>query len=50
MFCDFQSVVRKIESTKTDSRDKPAKDIVIADSGSIEVAEAFSVEKEGSEE
>ena len=34
-------VVKKIEGTKTDSRDKPAKDVVISDSGVIEVAEPF---------
>ncbi|ESP01221.1 hypothetical protein LOTGIDRAFT_212757 [Lottia gigantea] len=43
-------VVRKIENTKTSSRDKPEKDVEIADSGSIKVDEAFSVEKKDSEE
>lgn len=44
------NVVRKIESTKTSSGDKPAKDVVIADSGSIAVEEPFSVAKADSEE
>ncbi|KAH3836220.1 peptidyl-prolyl cis-trans isomerase B-like [Dreissena polymorpha] len=44
------SVVRKIESTKTGSNDKPQKDVVIADSGSLEVAEPFAVEKKASDE
>lgn len=43
-------VVRKIEALATDSRDKPTKDVVIADSGSIPVAEPFSVEKADAEE
>ncbi|XP_018577759.1 peptidyl-prolyl cis-trans isomerase B [Anoplophora glabripennis] len=38
-------VVRKIESSKTDGRDKPSKDVTIADSGAEEVAEPFSVSK-----
>lgn len=40
-------VVKKIEGTKTDGRDKPAKDVVIADSGIIEVETPFEVPKEG---
>jgi len=39
-------VVRKIESTKTDSRDKPEKEIKIADSGIIPVDEPFAVARE----
>lgn len=39
------SVVRKIEATQTDSRDKPTQQVVIANSGSIAVDEPFSVEK-----
>uniref|UniRef100_A0AAQ5Y4D6 Peptidyl-prolyl cis-trans isomerase n=1 Tax=Amphiprion ocellaris TaxID=80972 RepID=A0AAQ5Y4D6_AMPOC len=39
-------VVRKIESTKTDSRDKPLKDVVIHDCGKIEVEKPFAVAKE----
>ncbi|KAL7303458.1 peptidyl-prolyl cis-trans isomerase 5 [Trichogramma pretiosum] len=39
-------VVRKIESTQTDSRDKPKKDVVIADCGAEVVAEPFSVSKD----
>jgi peptidyl-prolyl cis-trans isomerase B (cyclophilin B) len=44
------SVVRKIESTKTDGRDKPEQDVVIADCGSIDVPEPFAVDKAPSEE
>lgn len=43
-------VVRKIEALKTDSRDKPAQDVVIADSGSIPVKEPYSVDKADAEE
>lgn len=39
------SVIREIESLSTDGRDRPSKDVAIADSGSIAVAEPFSVEK-----
>ncbi|XP_061389081.1 peptidyl-prolyl cis-trans isomerase 5 [Musca vetustissima] len=39
------SVVRKIENTATDGRDRPVKDVVIAKSGSLPVAEPFSVSK-----
>ncbi|KAL0128259.1 hypothetical protein PUN28_003490 [Cardiocondyla obscurior] len=35
-------VVRKIEQTKTDSRDKPEKDVVITDSGAETVVEPFT--------
>merc|ERR1712071_201127 len=44
------AVVRKIENTKTDGRDKPAKDVVIADSGSLPVDAPFAVTKEAAEE
>ncbi|XP_045474581.1 peptidyl-prolyl cis-trans isomerase B-like [Harmonia axyridis] len=43
-------VVRKIESTETDSRDKPIKDIVIADCGAEEVAQPFGVSRESATE
>ena len=43
-------IVRKIENTKTDGRDKPQKDVTIVDSGSIEVKEPFSVEKADADE
>ncbi|XP_044737003.1 peptidyl-prolyl cis-trans isomerase B [Chrysoperla carnea] len=43
-------VVRKIEASKTDSRDKPVNDVVIADSGAEEVAEPFGVAKASAEE
>jgi len=42
-------VVRKIESGKTDGRDKPAQDVVIVDCGS-EPVEPFAVEKEDAKE
>ncbi|XP_054756695.1 peptidyl-prolyl cis-trans isomerase B-like [Lytechinus pictus] len=38
-------VVRRVEQTKTARQDKPIKDCVIADSGTLEVAEPFAVEK-----
>lgn len=38
-------IIKTIEALSTDSRDKPTKDVVIADSGSIAVDEPFSVEK-----
>lgn len=44
------NVVRKIENTKTDGRDKPTQDVVIVNSGSLPVAEPFSVEKADAEE
>jgi len=43
-------VVRKLEAAKTDGRDKPEKDAVIADCGHEEVAEPFAVAKEDAEE
>jgi peptidyl-prolyl cis-trans isomerase B (cyclophilin B) len=43
-------VVRKIESTKTDSRDRPVKDVIIVDCGAEEVTEPFSVSKEDATE
>merc|ERR1712137_328432 len=39
-------IVKKIEGTKTDSRDKPVDDVVIAASGSLPVEEPFTVPKE----
>lgn len=39
------SVVRKIENTPTDGRDRPSNDVVIADCGSLPVSEPFAVEK-----
>ncbi|ETN67998.1 peptidyl-prolyl cis-trans isomerase [Anopheles darlingi] len=39
------SVVRKIENTATDGRDRPSNDVVIADCGSLPVSEPFAVEK-----
>jgi len=43
-------VVRKIEATKTDGRDKPEKDVEIYNCGAEEVAEPFSVDKTDSTE
>lgn len=43
-------VVRKIESLKTDGRDKPEQEVKIADSGSIEVTEPFATDKADAEE
>ncbi|XP_049785749.1 peptidyl-prolyl cis-trans isomerase 5-like [Schistocerca cancellata] len=43
-------VVRKIESTPTDARDRPNQDVVIADSGAETVSEPFSVAKEDATE
>jgi len=43
-------VVRKIENTKTDGRDRPAKDVVIVDCGAEVVTEPFSVSKEDATE
>ncbi|XP_060516959.1 peptidyl-prolyl cis-trans isomerase B [Cylas formicarius] len=43
-------IVRKIESTPTDNRDKPLKDVVIADCGTQVVSEPFSVAKEDATE
>ena len=40
-------VVKKIEGSSTDGRDKPTKDVVIADSGVIEVENPFEAPKEG---
>lgn len=43
-------IVRKIEQTKTDSRDKPVKDVVIADCGAETITEPFSVSKDDATE
>lgn len=43
-------MVRKIEGTKTDGRDKPQQDVVIADCGSIPVETPFAVDKKPAEE
>jgi len=43
-------VVRKIEKSKTDGRDKPTKEVKIADSGSLPVDTPFAVAKEPAEE
>ncbi|XP_078601848.1 peptidyl-prolyl cis-trans isomerase B-like isoform X1 [Branchiostoma floridae x Branchiostoma japonicum] len=41
------NVVRKIEDTKKDGRDRPNKEVKIADAGHEKVKEPFAVEKEG---
>lgn len=38
-------VVKQIENTSTDGRDRPTKDVVIVDSGSLPVSEPFAVAK-----
>uniref|UniRef100_T1JDY4 Peptidyl-prolyl cis-trans isomerase n=1 Tax=Strigamia maritima TaxID=126957 RepID=T1JDY4_STRMM len=43
-------VVREIESTKTNSRDKPAKDVVIVDCGHEVVSEPFTVSRDDATE
>jgi len=43
-------IVRKIESTKTDGRDKPEKDVTISNCGSEPIPEPYSVAKEDAEE
>lgn len=43
-------VVRKIENSEKDGRDKPLKDVVIADCGSLEVASPYTVERESVKE
>nr|ALS04449.1 peptidyl-prolyl cis-trans isomerase [Acartia pacifica] len=44
------NVVRKVETNKTDGRDRPIKEVVIADCGGEEVAEPFAVEKADAKE
>ncbi|XP_020818115.1 peptidyl-prolyl cis-trans isomerase 6 [Drosophila serrata] len=39
------SVVRQIENTATDARDRPVKDVVITNSGTLPVSEPFAVAK-----
>jgi len=41
-----EDIVKKIEQSATDARDRPTADVVIANSGVIEVAEPFSIPKE----
>lgn len=43
-------MIRKIESLKTDSRDRPVNDVIIIDCGAEEVSEPFSVSKEDATE
>jgi len=43
-------IVRKVENTKTDGRDKPAQDITIADCGHEEVSDPFPVTKDDATE
>ena len=38
-------VVKKIESTKTNGRDQPTKEVIIADCGTIDVDVPFKVDK-----
>lgn len=46
MILILQDIVRKIEQTETDLKDKPKKDVVIADSGAETIAEPFSVSRD----
>lgn len=50
LILEGMDIIRKIEAGKTDARDKPAKEVVIADSGSIPVETPFAVEKAGVKE
>jgi len=43
-------IIRKIEDSECDGRDRPLKPVVIANSGSIPVDEPFAVDKKGSDE
>merc|ERR1712080_618193 len=43
-------VIRKIEATSTDGRDKPGKDVIIASCGSEDVDPHFAVSKEDAKE
>lgn len=43
-------VVRKVEQGGTDGRDRPSKEVVITDSGSLPVDEEFSVSKADADE
>lgn len=42
----MQDVVRKVEQTKTGAMDRPEKDVVIADCGTLPLDEPFTVAKE----
>jgi peptidyl-prolyl cis-trans isomerase B (cyclophilin B) len=46
----WQSVVRKIEASKTDGRDKPEKEVVISDCGAETLETPFSVDREDATE
>lgn len=46
MILVLQDIVRKIEQTHTDMKDRPQKDIIIADSGAETIAEPFSVSRD----
>lgn len=46
----FQDVVRKIESSATDNRDRPSKDVRISDCGTEVVEKPFAVSKGDAEE
>lgn len=46
----LQSVVRRIESTKTKSGDRPEQDVVIYDCGTLPVDTPFSVDKNDAQE
>lgn len=44
------SVVREIENSNTDGRDRPSKPVTITDSGSLPVDTPFAVDKKPSDE
>lgn len=46
----IQPVVREIEKTPTGANDRPKKDVIIKESGTIPVEKPFSVENEPSPE
>lgn len=50
LFATIQSVVRKVEAVKTDARDKPISDVVIAECDTLPVEEPFAVPKEDATE
>lgn len=47
---NLQSVIRRIENSSTDGRDRPTSDVEIVDCGAEAVAEPFAVAKEDATE
>ena len=50
IFLTLQSVVRAIERSQTDGRDRPVNEVKIADSGEVVLPEPISVPKEDADE